>query len=314
MSDHMMDQIRDANPFPSELPAPPIEEVWSRLETNPAPDARTAHGTGSSPGPSGSERFGGARRRRRHARIAGFLVPVVSVLVVAFVVVALLGTRGSRPGGTTASGGEVDLVYQALPTPQTPVVTRSALQRTIETMRARLRMLGVAPAHVSVSGTTKITVGLPAGSYTARGEREIGMTAQLSVYDWEANVLAPNGTTVANRLQSLNPTARQISQGFGSRPPGSPGAGSMGLYQAVLLASKQPATPASTSLSRKGPDYYMFGAPGSAACATAARYRVQAPAPGIHCLLSGPDDNKAGVDSSLPAGVTRSQGQILAVK
>ncbi len=167
---------------------------------------------------------------------------------------------------------------------------------------------------MSVSGTTKITVALPNGSDTAQAERATGTTAQLSFYDWEANVLAPNATTVAGQLQSRNPTALKISQGSGSRPPGSPGSGSTGLYQAVLLASKQSAAPLSKSRSRKGPQYYVFGAPASAACATAARDQGHAPVPGVHCLLSGPDDTKAGVDSGLPAGVTRSQGHILAVK
>jgi hypothetical protein len=35
MSDTTMERIRGANPFPSELPAPPIEEVWRRLEADP---------------------------------------------------------------------------------------------------------------------------------------------------------------------------------------------------------------------------------------------------------------------------------------
>ena len=35
----------------------------------------------------------------------------------------------------------------------------------------------------------------------------------------------------------------------------------------------------------------MFGAPGSAACAAAARAQVTVPAAGQHCLLSGPDAN-----------------------
>jgi hypothetical protein len=44
MSDRAMERIRHANPFPSELPAPPIEEVWRRLDAEPesqsGPDAR----------------------------------------------------------------------------------------------------------------------------------------------------------------------------------------------------------------------------------------------------------------------------------
>ena len=315
MSDPTMDQIRDANPFPSELPAPPIEEVWRRLEAKPGRGLRTGHGSkGHSSGWSGSQRVYRARRRGRHTRLAGFLVPAVSVLVVALVAVAFFGIRGSSPRGETASGGLVELVYEALPSAQVPAVTRGALERSVEIMQAHLRVLGVAGAEVSVSGTTEITVHLPSGSDTARAVREIGTAAQLVFYDWEANVRTPNGkSVVASQLPIQNPTALEISQGQGSLSPGSPGAGSIGLYQAVLLASKQPEN-VSAANSRIGSQYYMFGAPGSAACATVARDQGQTPVPGVHCLLSGPDYDKADLDSGLPAGVAPSEGQSLSVK
>ena len=315
MSDPTMDQIRDANPFPSELPGPPIEEVWRRLEANPGRGLPTGHGAkGRSPGWPGSERSGGAQRRGGHARLAGFLVPAVGVLVVALVVAAFLGIRGPSPHGKTASGGSVELVYRALPNPPGSRVRRGALERSVEIMQARLRAIGVAGAHVSVSGTSEITVRLPNGSETARVERAAGTIAQLTFYDWEANVRTPNGkSVVASQLLIQNPTALEISQGQGSLSPGSPGAGSIGLYQAVLLASKQPEN-ASAVNSRIGSEYYMFGAPGSAACATAARDHGQTSVPGIHCLLSGPDYDRADLDSGLPAGVTPSEGQRLSVK
>ena len=62
----------------------------------------------------------------------------------------------------------------------------------------------------------------------------------------------------------------------------------MALYQAVKLASKQPKS-VSTNNARLGPQYYMFGAPGSAACAAAAKHDGTTPTPGQHCLLAGPD-------------------------
>ena len=91
--------------------------------------------------------------------------------------------------------------------------------------------------------------------------------------------------------------------------PGQPGARSMNLYDAVQLASKQPES-SSPSNSRIGPQYYVFGAPGSAACAAAAEADGTVPAAGQHCLLSGPDDNKADLLSGLPAGVSASHGEI----
>ena len=64
---------------------------------------------------------------------------------------------------------------------------------------------------------------------------------------------------------------------------------------------------------RLGPQYYLFGAPGSAACATAAKAQGKTPVPGVHCLLSGPDDNRQDLLSGLPNGVSESQGQLIVV-
>ena len=86
----------------------------------------------------------------------------------------------------------------------------------------------------------------------------------------------------------------------------------MNLYDAVTLASKQPYS-ASTSNSRITSEYYMFGAPGSAACEAAAKANNTVPAAGQHCLLNGPDDSKEALISGLPAGVSASDGQILVV-
>jgi SecD/SecF fusion protein len=57
----------------------------------------------------------------------------------------------------------------------------------------------------------------------------------------------------------------------------------------------------------------LFGAPGSAACATAARDHATLPFAGQHCLLSGPDANMNDLKAGLPEGVSASEGQILTV-
>ena len=274
---------------------------------------------GSSPGRSTAERLGGAHRRLGFARLAGGLVPVVGVLVVAVVVAVFFGLHGSGPsstvpshGSVTSGHGSVELVYSAEPSAQAPVVTRGALERTVRVMRERLRALGIGGGRVSVSGANEITVVLPNVRNIAQAEREVGTTVQLSFYDWEANALTPNGKTVASQLQAQDPTAIEISQGSGSGSPGSPRAGSMGLYEAVQLASKQPYE-ASPDNSRIGSQYWLFGAPGSAACAAAARAQGSTAASGQHCLLSGPDDNLNDLKAGLPAGDSASEGQILTV-
>jgi SecD/SecF fusion protein len=243
--------------------------------------------------------------RQRNAFI---LTLVVGLIAASVVVIAQMKTQL----GLDLKGG-VQLVYQGQPTPQTPVVTQAALARAVDTMRQRVDQLGVSSPEIQTSGGNQITVGLPNVSNTHRAEELVGTTARLEFYDWEANALTPNGTPVAKLLQTQDPNAVQISQGSGSLSPGSPGAGSMPLYTAVQLAAKQPKQ-VSKSNARRGPEYFMFGAPGSAACATAARDKGATPVVGAHCYLSGPESTLQDLSSAVPSGVNASQGQVLTVQ
>src|SRR5581483_4744462 len=172
---------------------------------------------------------------------------LILLLVVGLVLGSLVVIAG-LPGGAvkakkTVLGldlkGGVELVYQGRPSAQTPKVTPDALQRAVDIMRSRVDQLGVAEPEIQTTGGNLITVGLPNVTDTARAEHEVGTTAQLAFYDWEANVLTPDGKPVANLLQSQDPTATTISQGNQGSAPGDPGSGSMPLYQALQLASKQ---------------------------------------------------------------------------
>src|SRR5581483_2354155 len=218
----------------------------------------------------------------------GFILLLVLGLVLASLVV-IVGIPGAAKSKKTVLGldlkGGVELVYQGLPSPQTPHVTPDALQRAVDIMRSRVDQLGVSEPQIQTSSGNQITVGLPNVSDTARAEREVGTTAQLAFYDWEANALTPDGKTVESQLQAQNQNALTISQGSGNTAPGDPGAGSMPLYQAVQLAAKQKGW-SSTANSRSTPQYWMFGAPGSAACATAARDQGTVPVVSQHCLLA----------------------------
>ena len=236
----------------------------------------------------------------------GFILLLVVGLLAASVVV--IATKKTVLGLDLKGG--VELVYQGQPTAQTPVVTQEALARAVDIMRQRVDQLGVTEPQIQTSGGSQINVGLPDVHDTARAERLVGTTARLEFYDWEANALTPNGKTVASQLQTQEPTAVTLSQG--SSGPGLPGEGSMSLYDAVKLASTQPSQ-IGTDNARKGPQYYLFGAPGSAACATAAKDQGVAPVAGVHCLLSGPDSSKQDLLSGLPAGVAAAQGQTLVI-
>src|ERR1700729_65263 len=209
------------------------------------------------------------------------LAPAVSVAVALAVVGVFLSVHGSR-SPASGSSGMVELVYQAEPTPQVPHVTLAALARAVEVMHERVNQLGVAQADISTLGGDEITVRLAPNKNIARIEQEIGTTAQLYFYDWEANVLLPNGKTAASQLLQQDQTALALSEGAGE-----PGAGSTTLYPAVQLASKQPLGKGGSQINDQ---YYLFGKGGTPACAAAARfYGVIDAATGEHCLLSGPD-------------------------
>jgi SecD/SecF fusion protein len=245
----------------------------------------------------------------------GFILVLVVGLILASLVV-IAGIPGVTKAHKTRLGldlqGGVQLTYQGLPTAQTPKVTQEALSRAVDIMRQRVDQLGVAEPEIQTTGGNEITAGLPNVQNTARAEKLVGTTARLAFYDWEANALTPSGKTVASQLQVQDPQAKTISQGSVSVPPGNPGAGSMSLYDAVKLASKQTPEPASDN-ARDTPEYFLFGAPGSAACKAAARAAGTTGAPGARCLLSGPDDSKGDLLEGLPAGVKASEGQMLEV-
>src|SRR5947209_393335 len=231
----------------------------------------------------------------------GLILALVAGLIAASIV-AIASMKTTL--GLDLKGG-VELVYQGQPTPQTPVVTQDALTRAVDIMRQRVDQLGVSEPSIQTSGGNQISAALPDVHDVSRAEKLVGTTARLEFYDSEANALTPNGKPVASQLVTQDPTAVEISRGTTSGP-GLPGAGSMSLYQAVALAAKQPKHVSSDN-SRQGPQYYIFGAPGSAACATAARVSHTTPLLGNHCLLSGPDDNLQDLYSGLPAGVNRYQ-------
>jgi SecD/SecF fusion protein len=253
----------------------------------------------------------GDRRWGRLPLRLDYLAIGLSAVVVIAVVAVFIGARGSQSPVSPSAGG-VTLVYQVVPTRQTSV-TAAVVRHTISVLRARVAQLGVSRASVRAAGAAEIVVRLADVKNLALAEQELGRTARIEFYDWEANALTSDGHTVASQLPAQDSKAISISEGA-SAGPGVTGAGSTSLYAAVKLASKQPLM-RSVRNSRLGSQYYMFGRGGSSACAVAARfYRVPRTPVGSHCLLSGPDDSSAGLIVRLPAGVTRSEGQTLVVK
>jgi SecD/SecF fusion protein len=253
------------------------------------------------------------RSSRLHAAF-GYVASTAAVVVVIAVVAAFLLDHGSTqaPRPAPAGGNTVEVTFIASTIdPHAPL--GPALDRAVLILRERL---GSVFPGVRVSRTGNeiaVTTSNRNAGARARILALIGTTAQLALYDWEANVIAPNGKTVASQLQTQDRTATEISQGTGrDQAPGQPGAGSMSLYDAVTLASKLPES-SSPANSRLGPEYWMFGVAGSAACQAAAKANGAVASSGQRCLLSGPDDNKPGLLAGLPAGVDAFEGQIVVV-
>jgi SecD/SecF fusion protein len=233
----------------------------------------------------------------------------LSVLVVVAVVAVGFGLHPRSRAGSAVPGGEVRVVFSATAVnPRSPL--GPSLEHSVEILRQRLS--SVFPSvHVS-RGRNGLVVVVPEARRSDRARIvALAAPARLEFYDWEANALTPNGTTVASQLQTQDPTALQISQGSGVGP-GTPGAASMNLYNAVTLASRQAPEPSSDN-ARPGPAYYMFGAPGSQACKLAAEDRGTVPTVGAHCYLSGPNANKQDLISALPNHVHASEGKTLVV-
>jgi hypothetical protein len=136
-------------------------------------------------------------------------------------------------------------------------------------------------------------------------------TGRLRFFDWEANVLTPNGKTIASQLRSGQPTALAMSQGS-STAPGAQGSDGLSLYAAAKLASKQPIASYSV-MSHEGPEYYLFAQPGSPACAVAASDAGFRAAPGQQCYLSGPAPSLATLAATTPPGISAASGQVVKV-
>ena len=115
-------------------------------------------------------------------------------LFVLLIVVALIGGSIAviltKPTvlGLDLKGG-VQLVYHAEPTAAQPVVDPDAMQRSIDLMQQRVNAFGVSEAELLQSGKDQIEVNLPGVTDAESAAEQVGSTAQLFFYDWEANIL-----------------------------------------------------------------------------------------------------------------------------
>jgi SecD/SecF fusion protein len=122
--------------------------------------------------------------------------------------------------------GGVALTYEAQPT-RGEQLTPDSITRAIDTMRKRVDNLGVAEPEIQRLGNNQIDVALPGADDVREAVQQVGTTAQLYFYDWEANVL--------NARCEPDPTDAATT---GNGAAGQPGAGTLPYYGAVIRASR----------------------------------------------------------------------------
>src|SRR3954449_4987265 len=168
-----------------------------------------------------------------------FVLLVVAVLIGGSIFVAL--TRSTKLGLDLQGG--VQLVYHAEATAQQKTVDADSMQRSIDLMEQRVNSFGVNEAAINQAGDDQIEVNLPGVKNAERAAAQVGSTAQLFFYDWEANLLDAKCKT--------NP-----DENANQRQP------TVGLYKAVLAASKcknvGTGEGADASQAAAKPRYYAF--------------------------------------------------------
>jgi SecD/SecF fusion protein len=150
---------------------------------------------------------------------------------------AVVATKATRLGLDLQGG--VQLVYEGKPTPQQPQVTQQALDRSLQIMRDRVDAFGVAEPELQLLGDRQIEVNLPGVEDADRAAAQVGSTAQLFFYDWEANILDEDCKT--------NP-----DQVYGGQNA------ITGLYNAVKRAAKCPPQRDSNNVAAAQPQFYAF--------------------------------------------------------
>jgi hypothetical protein len=163
---------------------------------------------------------------------------VLVVVVVAGVFLAVGGNTGKAP--PPASHPASTLAFTASP------ADPRAIDQSVKILRERLH--AALPGARVAPMADGVTVTL---SHAAPGARSrilaLAAPGRLAFYDWEANVLAPNGKPVASQLSARDPTALEISQGNGPASAGTTGAGCVTVEQALALATRlEPSAPRRT--------------------------------------------------------------------
>ncbi len=167
------------------------------------------------------------------------------LLFVAALALASIGVVAAKKArlGLDLRGG-VELVYKATPAIGNGVVDPDTLNRAIEVMRNRVDPTGTLEPEIQTAGQQQITIALPGYKNPQKAQDLVGRTARLYFYDWETNVVGPDGKPAPEDIQVT---------GGGQDPGGS--AAALSKYDAVIRASKR--TPANYAQRSHNQTYYL---------------------------------------------------------
>ncbi|MGH2968945.1 MAG: protein translocase subunit SecD, partial [Solirubrobacteraceae bacterium] len=133
---------------------------------------------------------------------------------------AVIATKETKLGLDLQGG--VQLIYEGQPTPQQPTVDQQALDRALQIMRERVDAFGVAEPELALIGGQQIEVNLPGVEDADRAAAQVGSTAQLYFYDWEANILdedcRPNPEEVNGGQQPITRLYPAVQRAAGCEP------------------------------------------------------------------------------------------------
>lgn len=151
------------------------------------------------------------------------------LLFVAGLAIASLAVVASTKArlGLDLRGG-VELVYKATPAIGNGVVNPDDLNRAVEVMRKRVDPTGTLEPEIQTSNNTQIDIALPGFQDPQKAQNLVGRTARLYFYDWEPNVVGPDG----------QPAPDDPAVTGGGQDPGGASV-ALSKYDAVIRASKR---------------------------------------------------------------------------
>ena len=122
-------------------------------------------------------------------------VVVLLAVVAGIVGVVLMGVQSSPLHRKTTLGldlqGGLEVTLKAVP-PKGKTLTATDLSRSVTIIRDRIDKLGVSEPNVTKQGSDQIAIQLPGVKNPEAAAKVIGSTAQLGMYDLEADLVAPS--------------------------------------------------------------------------------------------------------------------------